>query len=98
MKVAVCPNNREHKKFFATAHVTQEWLVDAKGRFIREVKSCLEVTQDPDPDNTWTCAVCGAEAVFEDKECETCGAPLMAYGTCSSCFCGEKVDMCGNEL
>ena len=60
---ATCPKNKKHKKFITVAHVMQEWVVDPEGEFIEERTACLEVTHDPDPGNTWACAVCGEEAV-----------------------------------
>lgn len=63
---ATCPKNPKHKTFTTTAHVMQEWVVDEHGefKFIECERSggCLEVSKKPDPDNLWTCYICGAEA------------------------------------
>lgn len=60
----VCPKNIKHNRFFATAHVTENWLVDAEGNFIEVSDSSdCEVTHEPDERDVWTCAECGAEAV-----------------------------------
>ena len=59
--LAVCSKNKDHKTFSATAHVLEEWLVDEHGEWVSTL-TCIEVTHKPDPDNTWTCAKCGAEA------------------------------------
>lgn len=48
-----CPNNREHDQFVTTAHE------DAKGNIIEDL-GCSEVAVWPD---TWTCCICGANAV-----------------------------------
>lgn len=66
MKV-MCPNNPNHKEFYATAHVVQEWKVDEEGNFLEVANDCLAVASQPDKDSTWTCAICGAEAeIIED--------------------------------
>lgn len=64
MKVK-CPENPEHKQFVTTAHVMQDWFVDENGNFVAVATECVEVTHRPDPDNVWTCLVCGAEAIVE---------------------------------
>lgn len=38
-----CPKSKEHKEFFVTTHVTQEWLVDQSGSFKECQSECLEV-------------------------------------------------------
>lgn len=63
---AICPKNKDHKEFITVAHVTQDWRVDEKGNFLKVVDDCLEVTHDPNKDNIWSCAICGAEAIVED--------------------------------
>jgi len=62
-----CPKNPSHKKFRTTAHVMQEWLVDAKGEFLGVIQHSLEVSHGPDLDNLWRCAECGAQAVDASK-------------------------------
>lgn len=63
---AVCPNNPEHNKFITVAHITQYWKVDSEGYFIEFAENCLEVTHGPDEGNSWTCDICGAEAIVTD--------------------------------
>jgi hypothetical protein len=61
---ARCPNDANHKQFVTTCHVTEEWLVDEHGEFIVIADDGVgEVVHGPDPDNEWTCAECGVEAV-----------------------------------
>ncbi|MDA1674754.1 hypothetical protein [Bacillus cereus group sp. TH152-1LC] len=62
---AVCPKNKNHKEFITTAHVVQEWKVDAEGDWLKTVDNCVQVTHKPNRDDVWTCAVCGAEAEVE---------------------------------
>jgi hypothetical protein len=66
MRMAVCPLSRNHNEFITTAHVVQDWKVDGLGNFIDVVDDCLQVTHEPEDDNCWECATCGAEAIFED--------------------------------
>lgn len=61
---AICPNNRNHERFTTTAHVVQDWEVDSNGNFIKSVNDCVEVTSDPNIDNVWECAICGAQAIL----------------------------------
>ena len=58
MKKHICPVCG-NEKFHATAHVTQTWLVDAKGSFVEEVTSCDEVTHQPNDEDIWHCTSCG---------------------------------------
>jgi len=58
---ARCPKDPSHKRFITTAHVMEEWRVDSEGNWIETI-CCLQTDHGPDPDNTWTCAICGAEA------------------------------------
>ena len=51
-----------NKKFFVTAHVTQDWLVDENGNFIEEIDSCIETTHSPDDMDLWQCDNCFYEA------------------------------------
>ena len=62
---AICPKDANHKEFITTAHVVQDWKVDETGSFLEEVDT-TEITHGPNVDNTWECAVCGAEAIVED--------------------------------
>jgi len=65
-KKAVCPNNPAHKRFHANAHIVQDWVVDEGGNYIETLHDCSEVTHEPDSEDIWTCAECGAEAIFEN--------------------------------
>lgn len=56
-----CGNNT----FITTAHVMQDWLVDAEGNYLETSNDCVQVDHKPNPDNTWSCGRCGAEAVEE---------------------------------
>ena len=58
---ARCPNNPEHTEFITVAHVMQDWRVDADGNFL-DLIGDVQVSHKPDEGNTWTCAICGAEA------------------------------------
>ena len=62
--VARCPKDPSHTRFITVAHVMQDWLVEADGEFIESLED-LEVSHKPDPDNIWTCAICGEEAVHD---------------------------------
>ena len=64
---AVCPNNEEHKAFHTVAHVVQDWKVDEKGNWLETIDESLETSSPPNKDNTWTCAICGEEAIVSDK-------------------------------
>lgn len=57
-----CKNCTNPTGFYVTAHVTQEWLVDADGDWIRTINECSEVTHGPDENDLWTCADCHEEA------------------------------------
>jgi hypothetical protein len=69
MEIAVrCPDHPEkHKRFIATAHVVEEWVVDEKGNF-QDTKGVLEVVHRPDPNNYWYCYECGAAAQVTTTE------------------------------
>lgn len=64
--LAICPKNKEHKRFITVAHVSQDWEVDEKGNWLKTVDESVETVASPHPENTWTCAVCGAEVKVED--------------------------------
>ena len=63
-KRAVCPNNPTHKKFHASAHVVQDWVVDEHGNFTKTLNECDQVLHFPDSEDIWTCDECGAEVKF----------------------------------
>ncbi len=62
MEKVKCPNNKKHSKFITVAHEAHNWLVDDKGNFIKDL-GVTEVVAKPNTGNTWTCKVCGAEAI-----------------------------------
>ncbi len=65
MKIS-CPKDSTHKQFSATAHVTEDWKVNAKGIFLETMDSCDSQTiHAPDADDLYTCISCGAEAKVE---------------------------------
>jgi virulence-associated protein VagC len=59
----ICPKNPSHKEFSTTAHVTQEWKVDERGDYIEEIDACSEVNHEPDDESTYSCLICGADAL-----------------------------------
>ena len=66
-KIHVCPKCGA-KAFSVTAHVTQDWVVDENGDFIKCENDCVEVTHRPDDEDVWSCYNCdwsgaGQEAV-----------------------------------
>lgn len=63
---AVCTRNENHNEFITTAHVMQDWKVDKNGNWIETVAECVQVTANPQKENIWTCAICGAEAKVSD--------------------------------
>ena len=65
--VATCPKDPAHKKFVTVATVLEEWVVNEKGDFLSS-NGCLETVNEPDSDNVWDCAVCGARAKVENGE------------------------------
>tara|TARA_Y100001963_G_scaffold14528_1_gene18130 strand:+ start:1057 stop:1266 length:210 start_codon:yes stop_codon:yes gene_type:complete len=59
----VCPKDKTHGRFIVTAHVTEDWIVDGEGNFVElSTKSDCQVLHEPDEQDVWTCAICGAEA------------------------------------
>ena len=65
---ARCPKDPKHKRFIATAHVFEEWIVGPHGEFI-EQDGEREV-EPPELGQVWSCAECGEGAVFvtDDNE------------------------------
>lgn len=76
---ALCPKNSQHQKFFTTAVVEQEWIVDSEGNFIDEQAPCLDVLYDPTHANPWTCAECGAVAQVTPDPDDPLGWPASLY-------------------
>ena len=58
------------KEFFVKAHVTQEWLVDSDGEYLKTITECDEVTHFPKNDDMWQCADCGYFAEGKEFEIE----------------------------
>ena len=48
-----------HDRFYVTAHVAQEWLVNGYGEFLEAMEECSQVVHHPDDDDVWVCAGCG---------------------------------------
>jgi len=65
MKVT-CPKNKKHKKFYVTAHVTEDWFVDNKGNWERTVPGGETIVHAPDSQDLYTCAECGEAAEVRD--------------------------------
>jgi len=61
-----CPEGCTKNEFLATAHVTQEWLVDDVGNFIKAIDNCMEVTHRPSDEDIWSCSECGAVAILAE--------------------------------
>lgn len=61
-----CPNDPSHKRFIATVQITQEWIVDEDGEYIETNCEVTDDETDPDDDDEWTCATCGALADSEE--------------------------------
>lgn len=62
LKIGPCPKCGS-TTFHATAHVTQTWLVDEDGEFIKAETNCDEVTHSPDTEDLFECSKCGAEVL-----------------------------------
>lgn len=71
---AVCPRNPEHNRFSTSAHVVQDWEVDAAGDFIAEIAT-TETTHRPSSDNSWYCLQCdpASEAQAEVYDSDPAG-------------------------
>lgn len=70
MAKKICPKCGG-SKFLVTAHVTQDWIVDEDGDFLKCVNDCVEVTHRPDDDDIWQCDACGFDGTgseFNEKE------------------------------
>jgi len=52
--------------FGVTAHVTQDWKVDAQGNFAECTCDCVEVIHQPDNEDLWNCINCGFSAAGEE--------------------------------
>ena len=63
---AVCPNNKNHNEFITVAYVSQDWVVDSEGEFIRECDCENQTLHRPNSGNEWTCGICGEQAIVTD--------------------------------
>lgn len=50
------------KEFIATAHVTQDWVIDSSGDFVSCENDCVEKTHEPALDDIIDCKACGYSA------------------------------------
>lgn len=57
-----CPNDASHLEFRVSVRVTEEWLVDERGEFVRMFSEEREAIKRPDPDSDYQCIACGAWA------------------------------------
>jgi hypothetical protein len=63
---ATCPKNPKHGKFVTVAHVSEDWIVDPNGNFLELPENPERQTvHGPTIGNTWSCAICGAEAIVK---------------------------------
>jgi len=58
----ICGN----EKFYVTAHVTQDWLVDNNGDYVKTESECVEVIHKPNDEDVWVCANCGWDAMGKE--------------------------------
>ena len=58
---AKCPKNLNHEEFITTVYVSEEWVVDENGEYLRicEDQRDSQVLHKPNPNNFWYCAMCG---------------------------------------
>ena len=61
----VCPHCGG-KRFIATGHVVQEWILDECGLCIEVKDDCICVTHEPDDQDLWQCYECGYEAAGKE--------------------------------
>lgn len=86
-------------RFGVTAHVTQDWLVDADGQFMKQLDSCVEVTHRPDDDDVWDCYECGYSAA--GREFNVGGEHVEHHveqeveDVCP--VCGATIELCGGD-
>jgi len=58
-----CPTDPKHNRFIATAHVTEDWVVNSNGNFLElAIETDCQVLHAPDEQDIWTCAICETEA------------------------------------
>jgi hypothetical protein len=59
-----CPKDKTHDRFVVTAHVTEDWVVDANGDYIETfLRSDCVVIHEPDEEDVWQCFMCDTVAV-----------------------------------
>ena len=63
IKKFICPNACK-ANFYTTAHIMQEWEVDAEGDFVKVAIDLLQVSHEPDFDNIWVCVNCGEQGIL----------------------------------
>ena len=59
------------KTFYVTAHVTQDWKVNAYEDYVETMDDCVEVTHFANDEDLWECAGCSYSAAgseFNVKE------------------------------
>lgn len=62
-----CPNNCASQEFWATAHVTQDWVIDSEGDFVDVIANSESTTLHyPDIDDSIVCRECHQEAIKEE--------------------------------
>jgi hypothetical protein len=62
MKIT-CPKDATHDKFYVTAHVAEEWVVNDKGDWECTVESGGgDIVHRPDSQDLYTCRDCATEA------------------------------------
>ena len=59
-----CPENTEHKRFYVTAWVSEEWLVDEDGDWIKTTPGGGETMREPQSHDYRICATCEAETNY----------------------------------
>jgi hypothetical protein len=64
----VCTKDPNHKEFSVTAHIAQEWKVDANGNFLEVTEDCTDTVHKPDLMDFYTCFECGADAKVLNNE------------------------------
>ena len=67
-----CPNNKKHNRFMTTAHVTQDWIVNENGDYVKVLNECVQVDKLPEYGNLFTCIcktkgqICHTQAIVEE--------------------------------
>jgi hypothetical protein len=99
MLKAKCLNpNCNSKRFVTVATVTEDWVVDEHGNFIHKFGDDCgsgETVHGPNKDNTWTCDLCGAEAIVEDVCNHIPDHKTVRPTTNTDCIMEIKCALCG---